>query len=52
MQKIQQTRSTNGPRLIFKGGRIWFSKERERRLLFILTLILLGTGILIKVGLI
>ena len=40
------------PVLIHRSGRIWFSKETERRFYFVLTLLMLGTGILYKLGVI
>ena len=39
-----------GPKLLQKGGRLWFSKEAERRFYFILTMIMLAIGILYKTG--
>ena len=37
--------------LIFENGKIYFSKENERRFYFLLTLIMLLAGVLYKVGL-
>ncbi len=37
--------------LIFENGKIYFSKETERKFYFLLTLIMLIAGILYKVGL-
>lgn len=40
------------PRLIRQDGRVWFSRETERRVYFILTVIMLVIGILYKTGVI
>ncbi|MEA3231340.1 MAG: hypothetical protein U9Q05_06260 [Thermodesulfobacteriota bacterium] len=37
--------------LIFENGKVYFSKETERKFYFLLTLIMLLAGILYKVGL-
>ncbi len=34
----------------FRRGRIWYTKEIERRVFFLLTLIMLVAGILYKLG--
>jgi len=36
--------------LIYKHGRIYFTKEGERRFYFFLTLVMLISGILYKIG--
>ena len=36
----------------YRQGRIWYTKAIERRLFFILTLVMLVAGILFKVGVI
>ncbi|BBO80395.1 hypothetical protein [Desulfosarcina ovata] len=36
--------------LCYQDGRVWFTREAERRFYFILTLIMLVTGILYKIG--
>ena len=33
-----------------KGGRIYFTRETERRVMFVMTLIMLAAGILYKLG--
>ncbi len=38
------------PRFKIEKGRIYFSKETERRIFFVLTLILLCAGIVSKLG--
>ena len=40
------------PHLRKKGGRLWFTREDERRFYFVLTLIMLIVGILYKIGVI
>lgn len=40
------------PRLITQDGRLWFTREAERRFYFILTIIMLAVGILYKLGVI
>ncbi len=37
--------------IVYADGKIYFSKENERRFYFLLTIIMLLTGILYKVGL-
>ncbi len=39
------------PKLVCQAGRIYFSRQSERRFYFILTLIMLIWGILYKIGL-
>jgi hypothetical protein len=34
------------PRIVIQEGRIWFTRETERRFYFILTVIMLAAGIL------
>ena len=48
-EKTVEARSP-GPKRIRHGGRLWFSKEAERRFYFILTMIMLAIGILYKTG--
>lgn len=38
------------PKLVRQGGRLWFSKESERRFFFILTVIMMAVGILYRMG--
>lgn len=40
------------PHLIKKDGRIWFTREAERRVYFVLTVIVLAIGVLYKLGVI
>jgi len=40
------------PQLKRKDGRIWFTREAERRFYFVLTMIMLAVGILYKAGVI
>lgn len=39
-------------RVIYENGKVYFSREAERKIFFALTLIMLLTGILSKLGLI
>ena len=39
-----------GPAFIRRGGRVYFSRRTERKLFFILTLIMLLLGILYRLG--
>lgn len=36
---------------LYKNGKLYYKKETERRLFFVLTMIMLGLGILSKIGL-
>jgi hypothetical protein len=38
-------------RLWYRDGKIYFSREGERRFFFVLTLVMLGLGISVKLGL-
>ena len=38
------------PPIVIQDGRLWFTREVERRFYFILTLIMLSAGILYKLG--
>ncbi|BBO79114.1 hypothetical protein DSCW_65310 [Desulfosarcina widdelii] len=40
------------PLLMRQDGRVWFTREAERRFYFILTMIMLAVGILYKSGII
>lgn len=40
------------PLMIGQDGRVWFTREAERRFYFILTMIMLAAGFLYKVGVI
>ena len=40
------------PHLIRQDGRLWFTREAERRFYFVLTVIMLIEGILYKIGVI
>ena len=39
------------PTCRYENGRVWFTREAERRFYFILTVIMLAIGILYKAGL-
>ncbi len=39
-----------GPAFIRRGGRVYFSRRTERKLFFILTLLMLLLGILYRLG--
>jgi len=43
------TQSGKAP-IVIRAGRIWFSKEMERRFYFVLTVIMLAVGIFYKLG--
>jgi hypothetical protein len=53
-QKMENTTETNtepsAKVFIYKYGRIYFTKEGERRFYFFLTLVMLISGILYKIG--
>lgn len=38
------------PPIVIQAGRLWFTKEMERRFYFVLTVIMLVAGILYKWG--
>jgi hypothetical protein len=40
------------PLLVRQDGRVWFTREAERRFYFVLTMIMLVVGILYKTGVI
>lgn len=46
-KRIDDTQS-NQPQMVIKAGRLWFTRETERRFYFILTVIMLAVGILYK----
>lgn len=51
MEKIcQENVSQNRKTFLYKNGKIYFSKKTERKLFFILTLIMLLSGIISKLG--
>ena len=52
MVEAKTIEKRRGPKFIREGGRLWFSKETERQVCFILTLIMLFMGILYKAGII
>jgi len=43
---------TKRPLMMRQDGRVWFTREAERRFYFILTKIMLAVGILYKTGVI
>jgi hypothetical protein len=47
MESSQETKKI----LLHEGGKIYFSKETERKLFFILTIVMLIAGICSKIGL-
>ena len=46
MQKIQNSDPLKKP--MFRDGKLYFTKETERRILFVMTLILLASGAVMK----
>lgn len=46
MQKTQNSDKNKKP--IFKDGKLFFTKETERRIFFIMTLIMLASGAVVK----
>ena len=52
MQDEEETTMVRQPRLMGKNGRLWFTREAERRFYFILTMIMLVVGICYKTGVI
>jgi hypothetical protein len=52
MHDQDQPNPTPQPRLLQQDGRVWFSRETERRFYFILTVIMMVMGILYKTGVI
>ncbi len=52
MKTETMTARKQKPALIQQSGRLWFSRETERRFYFVLTLFMLGAGILYKLGVI
>lgn len=49
-RKGEKMQKPKNPKIICQAGRIYFSRESERRFYFILTLIMLIWGILYKIG--
>lgn len=52
MRSNNETHRAKQPLMVRQDGRIWFTREAERRFYFILTLIMLAVGILYKTGVI
>ena len=52
MRSKDEITMTKQPLLIGQAGRVWFTREAERRFYFILTMIMLAVGILYKTGVI
>lgn len=52
MQDKKLTPSDGQPVLMHRDGRLWFTREAERRFYFVLTVMMLAAGILYKMGLI
>ncbi|GAB6908222.1 hypothetical protein JCM12296A_40610 [Desulfosarcina cetonica] len=50
MKTTIENSSSRKPMVCFRDGRFWFTREAERRFYFILTLLMLGFGILYKAG--
>ncbi|QTA83028.1 Uncharacterized protein dnl_54210 [Desulfonema limicola] len=50
MESIDNSRKQGTKILVFKHGRTYFTKEGERRFYFFLTLLMLLSGILYKIG--
>ncbi|MBC2710695.1 MAG: hypothetical protein HGJ94_06755 [Desulfosarcina sp.] len=50
MKQIENDHHSNSSPVCFRRGRIWYTKETERRVCFALTLIMLVAGILYKTG--
>lgn len=46
MQKIQNSDLKKKP--MFRDGKLYFTKETERRILFVMTLIMLASGAVMK----
>ena len=50
MKKKIVTLKTQKPLIFWESGRIWFSAQAERQFYFVLTMAMLGAGILYKIG--
>ncbi len=50
MRRKDERTMAKRPQLMEKAGRLWFTREAERRFYFILTLIMLVVGMLYKTG--
>jgi hypothetical protein len=48
MKKRIDVARSNQPQIMMQAGRLWFTRETERRIYFILTVIMLAVGILYK----
>lgn len=47
----KRNRQSDQPAVVFEEGRLWFSRETERRFYFVLTAIMLIVGILYRLEL-
>jgi len=52
MQSNDEIIMTKRPLLMRQDGRVWFTREAERRFYFVLTMIMMVVGILYKAGVI
>ncbi|MGA6924244.1 MAG: hypothetical protein WBY88_01110 [Desulfosarcina sp.] len=50
MKNKKDVTKTGQPRILIRDGRLWFTREMERRFYFILTLIMLAAGMSFKLG--